>query len=249
MSALQRNAVNLFIQATGASNKTANQYLRSHSWNLDAAVSEFLDSNANRTSSKKQIKALTEIFEKYIDEEDPSIIGIDGTISFVQDLGMDVEDPSVLALVCKLEAPTVGQFSKDGFIKGWQSLGVDSFPKMKSAAESLKESMLTDPDFFKQVYRYTFTFIKPSGQRNLPLDLAVEYWNLLLKDRFASPELFEKWIHFARDVYKRVVSKDTWNMLYEFNESVLKSDSGLESYDPEAAWPSIFDEFVTFLKA
>lgn len=58
-----------------------------------------------------------------IDAEDPSTIGLDGTILFIQDdLGIDLEDPFVLALACKLEAPTVGTFSKDGFIKGWQSL-------------------------------------------------------------------------------------------------------------------------------
>jgi DCN1-like protein 1/2 len=56
------------------------------------------------------------------DPEEPSTIGIDGTINYIQDLGVALEDPVVLALAYKLDAPTMGQFPKQRFIKGWQSM-------------------------------------------------------------------------------------------------------------------------------
>ncbi|KAK7205275.1 Cullin binding-domain-containing protein [Myxozyma melibiosi] len=246
----QRNVINQFVSATGASVRVATSYLRAHGWNIDVAVSEYYDgSGVGGASAKKDTKALTAIFDKYKDPEDPSTIGLDGTIAFIQDdLGIDLEDPFVLALACKLEAPTVGQFSKDGFIKGWQALNADSIPKMKKACEKLRSEYATDMDLFKQVYRFTFTFVRPPGQRNLPIETAVEYWNLLLGDKFPSPEVLKSWTTFVQEEYKRVISKDTWNMLWEFNESVLKSEQGLDSYDPEGAWPSIFDEYVAYTK-
>ncbi|KAK9243725.1 Cullin binding-domain-containing protein [Lipomyces tetrasporus] len=247
LTSAQRNAVNQFAAATGASTRSATTYLRNNAWNVERAVDEYYDSGATATP-KKESKAVLELFEKYKDPEDPSTIGIDGTINYIQDLGVALEDPVVLALACKLEAPTMGQFTKQGFIKGWQSMNADTIPKMKKAVESLSTDLANDPAFFKQVYKFTFGFVRPQGQRILPLDTAVEYWKLLLEDKFPSQDLFCKWITFVTEEHKKAVPKDTWNMLLDFVVNVLGSDNGLDSYDAEGAWPSIFDEFVAYLR-
>ncbi|KAK9450620.1 Cullin binding-domain-containing protein [Limtongia smithiae] len=255
-STAQRNAIAQFLQTTGVtSSRTAASYLRASNWNLNSAISEFFETSGgvgsnggSRGSLAKETKALTQIFEKYQDPENTSIIGIDGTISFIQELDVALEDPVVLALACKLDASTVGQFSKDGFIKGWISLSADTIPKMKAAVDKLRTDLANDPAFFKQVYKFTFGFVRPEGQRVLPLETAVEYWTLLLADKFPSPELFNKWITFVTEVYTKAIPKDTWNMLLDFDLLVLSSEQGLDSYDAEAAWPSIFDDFVAYLK-
>ncbi|KAK9318868.1 Cullin binding-domain-containing protein [Lipomyces orientalis] len=247
LTSAQRNAVSQFAAATGASTRSATTYLRNNAWNVERAVDEYYDSGAAATP-KKESKAVVELFEKYKDPEDPSTIGIDGTINYIQDLGVALEDPVVLALACKLEGPTMGQFTKQGFIKGWQSMNADTIPKMKKAVESLSTDLANDPAFFKQVYRFTFGFVRPQGQRVLPLDTAVEYWKLLLEDKFPSEDLFCKWITFVTAEHKKAVPKDTWNMLLDFVVNVLGPDNGLDSYDAEGAWPSIFDEFVAYLR-
>ncbi|KAK9365545.1 Cullin binding-domain-containing protein [Lipomyces kononenkoae] len=247
LTSAQRNAVNQFIAATGATSRSAATFLRSNAWNIERAIDDYYDSGTV-VPPKKESKALNEIFEKYKDPEEPSTIGIDGTISYIQDLGVPLEDPVVLALAYKLEAPTMGQFTKQQFIKGWQSMNADTIPKMKKAVESLSADLGNDPAFFKEVYKYTFSFVRPQGQRVLPLDTAVEYWKLLLEDKFPSQELLGKWITFVTEEHRKAVPKDTWNMLLDFVVNVLESEDGLDTYDAEGAWPSIFDEFVAYLR-
>jgi DCN1-like protein 1/2 len=50
-------------------------------------------------------------------------IGIDGTIKWCSDLGVDPEDVSLLAVACELKSPTVGEWTKSGFVDGWKRLG------------------------------------------------------------------------------------------------------------------------------
>jgi DCN1-like protein 1/2 len=76
------------------------------------------------------------------------------------------------------------------------------------------------------------------------LDTAVAYWNLLLVPRHP---IVTEWTTFVTENYKRGISKDTWNMILEFT-TYYESDPSLASYDEEAAWPSVIDEFVEYLR-
>ncbi|KAK9468837.1 Cullin binding-domain-containing protein [Lipomyces arxii] len=245
----QRTAIAQFTSATSTSTRVATSYLRSNGWSIERAVAAYYDAGSGSlTPQKRDSKALTELFDKYKDLEDPTSIGLDGTINYIQDLGVDLEDPVVLALAYKLSAPTVGQFSKQGFINGWQEMGADTITKMKKVVETLRDQMQNDPVFFKNVYRFTFIFVRSPGQRILNLDSAVEYWTLLLEDRFPDKRSFDQWVSFVTEQYKKAIPRDTWNMLLDFVVNVLNNANGLDSYDSEAAWPSIFDEFVAYLK-
>lgn len=61
-------------------------------------------------------------------------------------------------------------------------------------------------------------------------------------------EIIADWITFLTETQKRAVSKDTWNMILEF-AVYHETDTELSSYDEEAAWPSVIDEFVEYLRA
>ena len=50
-------------------------------------------------------------------------IGIDGTIKWCEDLAIDPEDVSLLAVACELKSPAVGEWTKSGFVEGWKRLG------------------------------------------------------------------------------------------------------------------------------
>lgn len=102
----------------------------------------------------------------------------------------------------------------------------------------------TDPDYFKTIYRFTFTYIKAEGTRSLPTESAIAYWELLLSDKFSK---LPQWNKFITEVYKKSISKDTWNMILEFS-TYFESDPKLANYDLEASWPSVIDEFVDYLK-
>lgn len=58
-----------------------------------------------------------------LDPENPGEIGIDGTIEYIQDLGLELEDPLVLAIAHLLRSPRVGCFPKSLFLLGWLKAG------------------------------------------------------------------------------------------------------------------------------
>lgn len=103
----------------------------------------------------------------------------------------------------------------------------------------------TNPKYFKQVYQFTFTYNLTDGARVLPIEVATDYWRLLLADKFSR---LEDWITFIEDVNQRSVTRDTWDMILEFC-IYLDKNPDLDEYDEEGAWPSIIDEFVEYLKA
>jgi len=106
----------------------------------------------------------------------------------------------------------------------------------------LREQAKIDDEFHKRVYLFTYAFARPEGQRALPLDMAIEYWKLLLRDRYTYLDL---WIEFLRENYNKTIPKDTWNLLYDFVEDI---GTEFSKYDENGAWPVIIDEFVAYGK-
>src|ERR1700694_2177749 len=93
--------------------------------------------------------------------------------------------------------------------------------------------------------------VRPWMMLTLALDMAIEYWKLLLKDRYAYLDL---WIEFLRERYNRTIPKDTWNLLYDFIQDI---STDFDRYDENGipmkhgnigAWPVIIDEFVAYGK-
>lgn len=123
-------------------------------------------------------------------------------------------------------------------------LSATSISEMKVAVEHMKEQMQNNPAYFKNVYRFTYTYILPPNTRSLPTESAIAYWELLLTGRF---QKLTEWNEFILNVYKKSISKDTWNMILEF-ANYIPNDPDLENYDLEASWPSVIDEFVEYLK-
>lgn len=108
----------------------------------------------------------------------------------------------------------------------------------------MRANFSTDPKFFKQVYQFTFTYNLADGSRVLPIEVATDYWRLLLSDKFSK---LDDWIKFIEEVNQRAVTRDTWDMILEFC-IYLDNNPNLEDYDEEGAWPSIIDEFVEYLR-
>lgn len=73
------------------------------------------------------------------------------------------------------------------------------------------------------------------------LETAIAYWDLLLAPVYGAKVGI--WCDFLNELWKRAISRDTWNMFYVFLQDWDK-DPELKLYDEEAAWPSLIDEFV-----
>ncbi|KAF8465310.1 Cullin binding-domain-containing protein [Kalaharituber pfeilii] len=172
-------------------------------------------------------------------------MNINGTMAYIEALGMSLDEPAVLVLCEALKAPTMGELSRQGFVEGWKAMNCDTIEKMRAQVPDLRRSLAHDDAVFKRVYLYTYTFGLPTGQKSLPLDTAIEYWKLLLGERWKSH--IDVWIEFLQKEYKRSIARDTWNMVWEF-VGWCKRDPQLKEYDTEGAWPSILDSFVAYYR-
>ncbi|KAA8914823.1 Cullin binding-domain-containing protein [Sphaerosporella brunnea] len=243
----QRTAIQQFMAFTQCSERTATKFLKSFSWNVEAAADSYFNAPNTHPSSSAGPSGrgdLNKIFEQFREPTDaPDTFGVNGSMRFLQSIDVGLEESTVLVIAELLNAPTMGEFSRQGFITGWTSLGCDSLDKMRAIVPALRHSLHADETTFKRVYMFTFAFARTQGQKSLPLEVAIEYWKLLLGKRFEA--LFPTWIEFLENEYKRTISKDTWNCMYDFVQLAQK-DPDLATYDVDGAWPSILDDFVRY---
>ena len=59
--------------------------------------------------------------------------------------------------------------------------------------------------------------------------MAIEYWKLLVKDRY---EYLDLWIEILHERYNKTIPKDTWNLLYDFIQDI---GTDLDQYDETGA--------------
>lgn len=72
-------------------------------------------------------------------------------------------------------------------------LGCDSIEKLKGRLPNL-ENELKDNAKFKDFYQFTFNYAKNPGQKGLDLDMAIAYWNIVLKGKFKFLDLWCKYL-------------------------------------------------------
>lgn len=58
-----------------------------------------------------------------IDPSDPDMINIEGTIRYLETMELDPEEPVVLVLAYQLDSPSIGAFTRTGFVEGWRTIG------------------------------------------------------------------------------------------------------------------------------
>lgn len=65
---------------------------------------------------------LTKQFDKYREAAtaEPDVVGVEGTMKYFQEIDVDVEGLESLAALELVQAPTMGEMSREGFVNGWQ---------------------------------------------------------------------------------------------------------------------------------
>ncbi|CAB0016533.1 unnamed protein product [Nesidiocoris tenuis] len=205
------------------------------------SVGKTAETRIGKTVSDAKVNSL---FDSYKDPHEDLIL-TEGIERLCADLSLSPDDFKVLILAWKLDAGQMCRFTRDEFVGGCRSLGVESVRAIKEKLPEIATQVASNPDVFKDLYRFTFRFGLDNtvGQRILPIETAVILWRLVFTVR--EPPILERWLRFLdkhRDVF-RGVPRDTWNMFLNFSEAV---GDDLSVYDDTEAWPSVFDDFVEF---
>ncbi|XP_038682296.1 DCN1-like protein 2 [Tripterygium wilfordii] len=233
-----RDKVQQFMTITGASEKVALQVLKASDWHLEGAFDMFY--------SRSQIQTLTDtrhLEELYNRYKDPylDMILADGISLLCSDLQVDPQDIVTLVVSWHMKAAAMCEFSKQEFVGGLQSLGIDSLDKFRERIPFMR-SELKDEQKFREIYNFAFGWAKEKGQKSLALDTAIGMWQLLFAEK--QWPLVDHWCQFLQEKHNKAISRDTWSQLLEFARIVNPS---LSNYDAEGAWPYLIDEFVEYL--
>jgi DCN1-like protein 1/2 len=176
------------------------------------------------------------------------------------DLKVDLDELAHLAICDLLQCPSIGEFERETFISGWRSVSPSDKPydiisRQAQYADIARKKLATDPTFFKQVYRNAFKLAKPEGQRSVPMDSAVEFWNMFYRkgkggmEWNTSTKWLDLWCDFYESRIKRPVNKDLWNMVGELVAKTREpGGENLGWWTEDGAWPMAVDEFVAFVK-
>ncbi|KAL2467037.1 Defective-in-cullin neddylation protein [Abeliophyllum distichum] len=234
----QRDKVQQFMTVTGTSEKVAIQALKATDWHLEGAFDVFY--SQPHIKSFADTRRLEELYNRYKDSHADMILA-DGISYLCNDLQVDPQDIVMLVVSWHMKAATMCEFSKQEFIGGLQSLGIDSLEKFRERIPFMR-SELKDNQKFREIYNFAFGWAKEKGQKSLALDTAIGMWQLLFAEK--QWPLVDHWCQFLQERHNKAISRDTWSQLLEFARTI---DPALSNYDPEGAWPYLIDEFVDYL--
>ncbi|KAK8232071.1 Cullin binding-domain-containing protein [Phyllosticta capitalensis] len=253
-TAAQKAAIQQVVNFTNSDRTTAARILRNHNWNAEQAINGYFNQGGS-TANKALETNLNRIFDTYLDNPaEKETIGVDGTMQYLEALGVPLDDIAALVVMELVQSPTMGEITRKGFVDGWSARQADTLDKQKTAIAQLRGA-LTDPSsrvILKRVYKHTFVIARPQGQKAIPLEQAIEYWRLLfsangLHWHTATTPWLDWWIEFLESKWRRTVNKDMWEQLFNFAEKSLQ-DETLGFWSEDAAWPGVIDEFVEWVK-
>lgn len=87
-----------------------------------------------------------------IDKTDPDAdtVGVEGSMRYLGDLGVQLDEPVLLAVLTDINAPTMGEMTRQGFLDGWKSLKYHSpplFPNCLSFPPLITDKMTVRPTY------------------------------------------------------------------------------------------------------
>lgn len=271
-------AIQQLQDITNCSRKAATDLLRQHNFNLERAIDTFYTLSAERrrllvgNGVETELPEgpppideakVAEFFNRYATPDatrcpPEHVIKDEGLERFSDDLDVGLDDIFFLVFAFYCECRTQGVITKDDFTRGLRTLHVDTLEALKANVQVCRQAPFKDVQQLRKVYSYAFAYSLEPLQKQLPTELAVAYWRLILEP--LNWCFFNHFLHYIECVSNlSSVTKDVWLMVLEF---VLTSqppagnldaaedtiDRVLQEYEDDGAWPLVIDSFVEWMR-
>lgn len=202
-----------------------------------------------RCSPGKRAKDLEIAFAKYRakdaveGEEDQT--DIDGMLRLCADIGVDAEDPVMVALSWAMKAKQLGCFTLQEFTTGMTQLDASTVEELKQPRimDELRGVLHPGHEKFKEVYFFAYDWACEEHQKSMSKETAVGLWPLLLGQ--LGFDLLPQFVSFVGGYPGKGVTKDVWMQTLHFVRAYKASGNSLSGHDIDnGAWPVLIDDFV-----
>lgn len=197
-------------------------------------------------------------------------------MSICQDANISLEgvQPIILAWICDCKA--MGSIKETEWMGGMEPLQVDTVEKLALALNDievqlygrasvvdlcdhpqspyrkskLREINADSEKAFRGFYFFAFELGRVGSNRNIDMDTALAFWEVILKPKLPQVVNFTEYIAEMNQnedakVYK-AVTRDLWKMLYQFLQDIQPDFS---NYNADGEWPSTIDAYVEWRKS
>jgi len=188
--------------------------------------------SANHMSQVERFYSHIPIVEDATDS--PDTVGITGTMHYLTELGVALDEPAVVALLTELAAPTMGELSRDGFNKYWAALRCDTLQKQQTSVNLIRENLSKDIDFFRKVYKHTFRMYIPYPHLSLLTSVSPSHSALLT---LPSPPHTVLIRQPGQKGVQLDSALDFWRLLFG-------PQGGFQWKDPHTDWLALYIEFL-----
>ena len=226
-----------FMVVTGESISVASEYLKKTGYSLQRAI----DAYYNNPAIAKQSKVVLEKFFREISKQQPVLDG-ENLIDLISACNSEPTDPVWLAVAQQCGAKEAGSFTISEWVQGMRNMNISTLAELKKMLPDLRKRATGVSPEARNIYRFAFIYTLEPEVRNLNIADALALWEILLKP--LQWPLYSQWIEFVKKRHA-VITKDTWNLVYELATTV-KSD--LSDFDSTGAWPIAIDDFVEGVK-
>lgn len=234
-----RPNLKISVSKTAGQESSANSTVSTEHDNSPLKAKPTKKSKKEANVSEKKLQALFE----YYSDGNTNAISVNGVLQFIDDLGLQADDVVLLVFAWHLKAKEMGTFTKEEFIGGLRTLGLDTIEKIQDSLDELRNE-LSDEVTFVQIYKYSFAFYRDADKgKNIDINVADSLLGLLLPK---APHILLLRQYLLEQSEYKVINMDQWVGFLEFSRTIDETFSNVQEED---AWPSIIDSFVEWVRS